>query len=56
MSTFLILVFLIATPVWLIHQFSKAWPHLEQKGRPVDPLTGPLYFNAQAQAHQGLND
>lgn len=48
MSTLLILVFLIATPVWLIHQFSKARPHLEQKERPIDPLTGTLYFPAQA--------
>lgn len=54
MSTLLILVFLIATPVWLLHQFSKARPHLEQEGRPVDPLTGTLYFYAQAR--QGLND
>lgn len=31
-------------------------PHLEQKKRPVDPLTVPLYFHAQAQTHQGLYD
>lgn len=56
MSTVLILVFLIATPVWLIHQFFKIRPYLEQKEQSVDPLTGVLYFEAQAQAHQGLKD
>lgn len=55
MADLLILAFLLITPGWLIYQWVRARPELEQKGRSVDPLTRSLYFGGQAAAREGLS-
>ena len=56
MSDFLILVFLIGAPVWLISQFVKAQPDIDKKGRSFNPLTGSLYPPNQEPARNGSKD
>ncbi|MGM9321392.1 hypothetical protein [Deinococcus aquaticus] len=54
MSDVLILAFLVGVPAVLLWQFVKLRPELERKGRSVDPLTGALYFEGQAEVEGGL--